>query len=366
MKKKILLITKSFYPVSGPRSTRATELVKALAANGCLVKVLTPYNAHHAKFSEEYHIEIEDLGKHFFNKSRKNTTSVFAIKVVLKLMSLIKISKKYNLPDVLYKNLTFNKIKEYKNWDLLISIAKPHAIHWGIAKALEWNSKITKKWIADCGDPFMGNPFHKPSPLFEKFERNFCEVADIIAVPIPEATESYYLEYRDKIKVIPQGFDFKKDLENIAEYKKNVVPTFCYSGVFYKENRDPRNLLEYLISLHIIYKFIIYTTSNKLIQPYVDRSNGRIEIREYIPRNELLNELSKMDFLININNMSCVQSPSKLVDYYLSGRPVLSLGTYEVNELIIEEFLNYSFENKLEYTNMKRYDIRNVVTRFLE
>lgn len=92
MKKKILLITKSFYPVSGPRSTRATELVKALAANGCLVKVLTPYNAHHAKFSEEYHIEIEDLGN-IFNKSRKNTTSVFAIKVVLKLMSLIKISK---------------------------------------------------------------------------------------------------------------------------------------------------------------------------------------------------------------------------------------------------------------------------------
>ncbi|MGY5351721.1 hypothetical protein ACXGQW_04015 [Wenyingzhuangia sp. IMCC45533] len=365
-KKRILLITKSFYPVSGPRSTRATELVKSLASEGHAVKVLTPYNSQaHPDFAKGYNVEIENLGTHFFNEPRKSKVSTLGVKAVLKMLDILKLANRHNLPDVFFKELTYQKIKNETNWDLLISIAKPHSIHWGVAKALQKNKSITKKWIADCGDPFMGNPFYTPANKFIKEEKLFCELADVISVPIPEAINSYYEEYQHKVKVIPQGFNFKIDNQKTGVYKKNNIPTFCYSGVFYKNKRDPRKLLEYLISLKEPFKFIIYTSSAKLIRTYIDKSDGRIEVRNYIPRHDLLKKLSEMDFLININNISNVQSPSKLVDYYLSSRPVLSLANNEVPKEFIKQFFKGDYTNRYPFQNMERYNIEEVTEQFL-
>jgi hypothetical protein len=62
-------------------------------------------------------------------------------------------------------------------YDLLISIAAPHSIHWGIAWARKDGSPIAGIWIADCGDPFMGkeNDTFRPPFYFRYLEKWFCQ-----------------------------------------------------------------------------------------------------------------------------------------------------------------------------------------------
>src|SRR6056297_1629532 len=63
-KKKILIVSRSFYPMNSPRSFRTTELAKEFARQGHKVTVLTPREEPvHANFEQEYGVNIENLGQ---------------------------------------------------------------------------------------------------------------------------------------------------------------------------------------------------------------------------------------------------------------------------------------------------------------
>lgn len=359
MKTKTLIVCKSFFPTNGPRANRATELVKEFSRLGHDVEILTPRNAAHDVFEKQYGVTISDMGTTFFHNPKR----LLFKRIMLKVLMVSGIARKFNIPDFFFMD-RIPRLLKGKSYDLIVSIAKPHSMHWGVAKAIRKYPSLAKKWIADCGDPFMGNPFHNYHKKFEKLERLFCETADFIAVPIKEAIPSYYPEFRDKIKVIPQGFNFAEDRKHLSNYERNSIPTFAYAGAFYKDKRDPSALFEYLVNLPIDFRFIIYTSNKDLVAPYVKRAGERFVIKNYIPRQELLKELSKMDFLININNISSVQSPSKLIDYYLAGRPVLSLENNQVSPSI-DSFLNNDYEDGYNFENMDAYDISNVANSFL-
>lgn len=359
MKKKILVVCKSFYPTNGPRANRATELVKEFARLGHDVEVLTPKISVHESFEKENQVNIVDMGTTFLHGANR---SIFK-RAIMKTLLVLGIAERYNIPDYFLKNKIPALLKG-KHYDLIVSVAKPHSIHWGVAKARLSEPKLCKIWVADCGDPFMGNPFHKYDDSLEKYERLFCKVADYITVPIKDAIPSYFPDFHDKIKVIPQGFNFENDRQFLAKYSENVIPTFAYAGAFYKDKRDPRTLLEYLVNLEIDFRFIIYTKNTDLVTPFLNKSQGKIVIKDYVPRHQLLYELSKMDFLININNISSVQSPSKLIDYFLTERPVLSINNNQVSSAL-NDFLNYDFREKYVFPNMSSYDIRHVANSFL-
>jgi hypothetical protein len=68
-------------------------------------------------------------------------------------------------------------------------------------------------------------------------------------------------------------------------------------------------------------------------------------------------ELSKSDFLVNIDNAESVQSPSKLIDYKIAGRPILNIKKGKIDEKIVDEFLDFNIW--LEYvTSLPRYNER--------
>ena len=72
-----------------------------------------------------------------------------------------------------------------------------------------------------------------------------------------------------------------------------------------------------------------------------------------------------MDFLVNIENQSSVQSPSKLIDYAIAGRPVLSVSSTTINPTVINQFLNGDYANRLKLPDLDQFDIRKVASRFL-
>jgi hypothetical protein len=76
-------------------------------------------------------------------------------------------------------------------------------------------------------------------------------------------------------------------------------------------------------------------------------------------------ELSKADFLVNIDNAEAVQCPSKLIDYKIANRPILNIKKGKVDENIINEFLSFNFNNQLDINNLERFDIKNVANQFI-
>lgn len=357
---KIVIISRTCFPAKAPRSYRATELAKEFARQGhnvVLYAFLGDYD--YSLVQKKTGVTFKNLGEAKFGMS-SNTKRMGTDKV----SRIIRfVGQPIMFPECSMIPMVSNAIKDEGEIDLLITIAVPHIIHYATALS---NRNSVKCWVADCGDPFMGNPMHKPLFYFEWFERYWCRRCDFITVPVDEAKDAYYKEYRDKIRVIPQGFDFGN--VTLADYSPNPCPTFAYSGVFYKDLRDPSKMLDYLCTIEQDFKFIVYTKGKGLLQPYMDRLKDKIEIRNYVPREQLLFELSKMDFLINVANKSGVQQPSKLIDYALTKRPVLNVSSDfpDVERINLDEFLHGCYEHRQRIDNVEQYNIVNVSNKFLE
>ena len=76
--------------------------------------------------------------------------------------------------------------------------------------------------------------------------------------------------------------------------------------------------------------------------------------------------LNKMDFLINIGYDPALQSPSKLIDYHLAGRPILSFNS-DFNEKDVqsfEYFLKRDYSSQLIFGNIEKFNISNVAKQF--
>ena len=72
-----------------------------------------------------------------------------------------------------------------------------------------------------------------------------------------------------------------------------------------------------------------------------------------------------MDFLVNIDNNTGTQLPSKLIDYAISGRPVFNV-TAETDFSILRDFLDGDYRAKMQLAPPDDYDIKNVAANFLK
>lgn len=359
---KVVIISRAIFPMVAPRSMRATELAKEFAREGhdvILYGVLGEFD--YSSFEKENNLRVKDLGPTRFAKL--NSDGQDKNSLINKVSSLF-LHRLLEYPDV---ELVFrvNKVlKKERDIDLLITIAHPYPIHWGAAWNKNRNNNFPTTWIADCGDPYMGNPFYKPLFYFKYIEKWFCKKVDYLTVPLEEAKDAYYPEFQSKIRVIPQGFKF--EIPKNIEEPDNEVLTFIYAGIFYENNRDPRPFLDYLKRQLIDFRFIVYTKSVNLIKDYQKDLGDKLVIRDYIPREDLLEKMREADFLINIENINTVQSPSKLIDYAISGRPILSINTRNMNYDNINAFLKRNYSGSFKLKNLNQYHISNVVEKFIE
>lgn len=249
---------------------------------------------------------------------------------------------------------------------MLISIAYPYPVHFGVVKSIKQNKNLTKVWIADCGDPFAGEAegrFSRPF-YYKMIEKWFCKVPDYITIPIKEAKPAYNFICQRKIKVIPQGFNFDTIKPNYNP-DMNSVPTFAYAGNLSPGLRDPRPLIEYLDSLNMDFKFIIYTKNKGFLESYKSKLKDKLEFREYVPRETLLKELGKMDFLINLENKNNIQKPSKLIDYALLERPILSIKPLDIDKKNVLEFLKGNYSKAEKISNIQDYNIKHIAKQFM-
>ncbi len=365
IKRNILIVSRSFYPQISPRSFRTTELTKEFARQGHSVTLYTikDKNVHEA-FEKEYGVTIKDLGQPKFKEislKGSNKISILYKRFLRRILLWL-----FEYPDI---GLMFQVKKALKNvsgYDLLISVAVPHPVHWGTAKARSSKHRIASTWVADCGDPYMLVPYetYKKPFYLGWLEKSFCRKADYVAITNINMKINYYSEFHDKIVEIPQGFKFEDVEKNI--FTGNEIPHFAFAGTLMKDVRDPKKFLEYLSKIDKPFKFTMYTKQGDLVAPYKKILGDKLEVLSYIPRNELIKELSKKDFLVNFEFDPLTQSPSKLIDYYLTERPILSLESKNFDEKLIDEFLRGDYSRKFVPPDFEKFRIENVTKKFLD
>lgn len=360
---KVLIVSASFFPENSPRSFRATELAKEFSRQGHAVTVVTVQNDVHETFARDHNIHIKHLGKRRWPEVKLLGSGLFLLSRRL-LRRMLKLAFEY--PNVELMFLVRNALKYENGYDLLISIAVPYPVHWGIALTRKPRQRISKVWVADCGDPFMGqenDTFRYPF-YFRFVEKWFCRKTDFISVPTHGSIKGYYSEFRKRIRVIPQGLKFE-DVTLANGAPLDDTPSFAYAGLFIAGRRDPRHLLEFLISLKKDFRFHIYTSSKELVQQYVEQSQGRIILHEPVPRHKLLYILSGMHFVVNFENIGEKQTPSKLIDYLVVKRPILSIRTSELDKQNVLRFLKGDYRGQYVMKDPDQFRIENVCQQFL-
>ena len=363
-KKKILIVSRSFYPQNSPRSHRTTELAKEFARQGHTVTVLTPKDDEvHELFEEEHQLTIKDLGTPSWRVPDFGVSRVGNIlnRAVSRVLSL---SMEY--PSIELMFLVKKALKKEQGYDMLISIAVPYPIHWGVAKVWKKKQPIAKTWIADCGDPYMGNTTDsfKKWFYFKWVEKWFMRKTDYITIPVESARNAYYKEFHPKIHIISQGFKIE-NTDYSKYYKPNEVPSFIYAGGFIPNIRDPRPFLDYLVTLNRDFRFYIYTNNRPLVETYINKLGEKLIVSDYIIREDLLQRIASMDFVVNFDNNTQTAVPSKLIDYAIAERPVLNIKK-ELDKENIVRFLDGDYAEKLEMPEVDNYRIENVCKSFLK
>lgn len=364
-KKRILIATNAFYPDISPRSFRATELAKEFVRQGHEVKVLTHPRIGTAEYCKVHNVEFKNLGDLTWPVPTVKGTGIvrFFWRVVTRFSMLL-----LEYPFIQIMPLLKKGLEGESGYDALISVAVPYPIHWGVAAVRSKKNPIAKIWIADCGDPYMGqeNDTFKPPFYFGWLEKKFCRKADYITVPTQSAVKGYYKEFRHKIHVIPQGFRFE-DVKVYDGPMSGDKAIFGYGGMFIPGRRDPSELLGFLNSLDESYRFEfhIYTITPQLAEPYAAASKGRIVLKKVTDRDSLLFEMSKMDFVVNFENIGNTQTPSKLIDYAIIKKPILSIKTGDLKKDTVLEFLNKDYSHALVIEDYQQYRIEKVAQKFL-
>ncbi len=252
------------------------------------------------------------------------------------------------------------------------SFSSPFPVHIGVASVLKKKKQLAKTIIADYGDPFFLSPTTPKTFYFKTLEKKILQKFDYITVPVPNAVNAHlHYKNKEKIKVIPMGYDFSKIKR--ASYIQNKIPVFAFAGSLDRKIQNPEVLLEHLSELNLPFKFLIYYRFAKSdILPVLkyykeEKLSGKLIIPPPIRRFECIYELSKADFLINIDisHIAPYQSPSKIIDYALAGRPIFTFSQNFFDKEVFDQFLKGDYSKRLK-VDLNNHKIENVCNKFVE
>lgn len=370
--RKILIVSNFFYPEITPRAFRVFELAKEFCRQGNHVTLILPNKEiyHKQKISIE-NLNIKFASSELAKEIKKDDVILKEQKLKNLILKPLKQFVKYFYPKELFltydKGITKTLATLEQNYDILISIAQPISIHLSVIIAKSKNKYLKKiaKSYAEFSDPLFSGSYSKVFPIYHLLGYFFSYHFKYFSIPTKNSVKYFSVfKTQSRIKVIPQGFNF--DDIKIGNNMSSKKPIFAYAGSFYPKLRNPRFFFEYLTSLNYDFDFIIYTKTpfvEKMIDSQFPLLANKIIFKEYIPREKLIFKLSEVDFLINFNNENSLMVPSKLIDYALSKRPILSFNSKSFDKLQFEAFLSsdYSTSTIIDVNN---FSIKNIAKIF--
>ena len=376
---KINILTAVFYPEIHPRAFRAYELAKEFAAQGHKVQILLltrVLDFDYISLEKELGVKVHLLD-FYSTVLSNNTRQTFQSKnkVLQCLYGWYRFLLEYFVSGNLFF-YSFRIAKELRTYcktdssDLFLALNTPFMNLYGTAIFHKRYAPNTSTiFVADSGDPFYYSQQTKRAFYFKWIERGVYKYFDYLSIPTTLAIPAYSkLIDEKKIKIIPQAFNMQD--VNLSLEVNNSVMTFAYAGVFYRDIRNPEFLLNYLATIKNNFLFRIFLRHNDpMVEVILDKYKGilgdKLEVNYGLPREKLLYELSKCDFLINIGNLTTTQLPSKLIDYGITKRPIYSTVSSTFDPQILEKFMRRDYSSAMQI-DIRPYDVKVVTKQFVE
>lgn len=362
---KIHILTGHFAPQLHPRAFRASELAIEMARRGhdvTVTNLTTIEGADYEKYSCTTGVKVHNLGLYTLTKEGLESVSNS------KLYHLKRFCIDYFFAGALFKqsSVIVERLSIDQDTDAVISLSTPFMNILAISKYVRKHGKnfVT---IADSGDPFYYSKQSSKAPWFYYVEKDAYKAYDYLTIPTENAIPLYSpLIDEKKIRIVPQGF--RMDNLNLYKGEFDGPIRMAYAGVFYWDIRNPEFLFSYLNGLQVDFELNLFMRNrdalvDELLEKYPNVKD-RVIIKS-LPHDELIYELSRMHFLINIENKSNTQMPSKLIDYGMTSRPIFSCNGANFSADKFDSFLkgDYSDAYKID---IQKYNIVNIANQFEE
>ncbi|MCU4930502.1 transporter [Bacillus cereus] len=347
--KRVVVISYWYYPENVARAFHVKGIVSSLIKDGYHVDLVLPQNAmyqeignknsnnitlHQVKPGILLHKEKNrwDVNRNILNNSHSNLLT----KGLKKLYDvLIWPDRTIEWAINAYRYVKKNKL--HSNSMAMVTVGLPVSTH--ITGHLLKKDVPHLKWIADYGDPFSYNPDREIRKYDRFLESRMLNNVDSIVIPTESAIDCYTNlgVNKSQIHVIPQLFEEEQGESNyeVDKDKFNIM----YAGSFYRGIRSPVEFIHALslaskrnkqIEFH--YFGNVTALEEFLNMEGLDKEKLPIKINDFKSRSEILNIMREMDLLINLNNKSTSQIPSKIIDYLYANKRILNIGN-NLNEL---------------------------------
>ncbi|MCF0184973.1 MAG: glycosyltransferase [Bacteroidaceae bacterium] len=214
-----------------------------------------------------------------------------------------------------------------ENFDLIYSISEPHYSAFAVALA-----KIPTTCRKRCylGDPYSHNDNHdyKRARKVEKYilwtvEKVFTS-KNILA---SYEKDEYFKDYLRKIEAVEfPTFVKPEELEIPFETGFDSSKINCvYAGNLFYEMRNPKNMLELFCQMKGPVLHIFGTGCEELVEEYVNKSEGHIIHHGKVAPEQVPQVLNQADILVNLSSTIPNMVPSKLFQYFATGKPILNM-----------------------------------------
>lgn len=370
---KIHIVCGPFYPQLHPRAFRYTELAKEFIRNGHEVRVtnyVTVDGFNYDEYAKEIGIkEFVRLG--IYHKATKGDGPVSTRTKYPKLVKIRHLFTEYFLGgSTPYRSLVLSKkLMIEPDTDMIIAGSTPFITIFGTSYYLKHHKfPPSTTLIADSGDPYYYSSQNKRGPWFRIMEERAYKQFDYLSIPVETAIPCYdRLLPKHKIRVIPQGLNMKVLKLYDGEFSKPVK--FAYCGVFYMNIRNPEFLFSFLDAQDLDFEFHLFMRYQEpaftdMLNKYPKLKSKTIIVNS-LERDKLIYELSRMDFLVNISNLSNTQIPSKLIDYGIANRPIYDCNEENFDRIKLLDFLNGNYHDSLQ-VDISKYDIVRVAQQFID
>lgn len=374
MKKNIFVVMYNFMPIGIGRGIAWNNFGEHLAKNGYNVEIITvepskndPYynkdklnmiskeikvtRLKDAAFYYKLYKNKNNSGNVSNNKnSNENKIKRIAISIYKKMSRLVfypdrmkfwsKSARKYLESKKLSKN------------DIVVSVGFPFSTHLEMYKL---KKKTNCKLIFDYGDPWSFNPSVETEPTWRKKidqrkEIKILKEVDMVSVTTDTTKQLFKSKLNcENVKVVRQGVNLSPYKNNINSKESNENITMVYTGIFYKEIRDPSFFFDEILKLdetlnhkiniklagHIDDYFQNIIEDKKLL----NLKNINLSLLGNIGFNDCIELQKQSDFLLFFSNKEGIQVPGKLYEYLATDKPILCI-SYSKGETeeIIEKY----------------------------
>jgi hypothetical protein len=188
-------------------------------------------------------------------------------------------------------------------------------------------------WIADFADPYVSIYTPKHKLYFEnKIEKKLYGKVDLMILTNTRVENSLKEKYsflgNKEILVLEQGFS-KREHTNT----KNDIFTIVYTGTFYEEFRNPKELSQALMELDFEFRFII-AGRNEKFNAIFEPLGKKYQFLGFISHKEILKLQDSSDILVHLSNKQVEQVPGKFFEYLGADKLMLVIYQDENDQLI--------------------------------